>query len=143
MIGRICLQMLRIHGGRIEKRSACKKDSKNSSTEFENVTTKWSRKDAPSKKSTNQQALTNILSIMAKCANQWVLILKVRVLGWRFFYCHSVILLPLGNSTATSTAVAVEIKNGFYCSGSRNLKRFLLQWLWKSKSDRISQSDFV
>ena len=78
MIGRICLQMLRIHGGRTEKRSACKKDSKNSSKEFENVMTKWSRKDVPSKKSTNQQALTNILSIMAKCANQWVLISKVR-----------------------------------------------------------------
>ena len=32
--------------------------------------------------------------------------------GRQFFYCHSVILLPLGNSTATfhiSTAMAVEI----------------------------------
>ena len=37
--------------------------------------------------------------------------------GWRFFYCHLVILLPLGNSTATfhiSTAMAVEIDFHFF-----------------------------
>ena len=44
--------------------------------------------------------------------------------AWRL----AVFLLPLGNSTVTSTAVAVEIKNGFYCSGSRNQKQFPLQW---------------
>ena len=40
MIGRLCSKMPRIHGGRTEKRNAYKKDLKNSSKEFENVTTR-------------------------------------------------------------------------------------------------------
>ena len=71
--------MPRIHGGRTEKRNAYKKDLRNSSKEFENVTIKWSRKDVPTKKLINQPAQENISSIMAKCANLWVLISKVRL----------------------------------------------------------------
>ena len=38
----------------------------------------------------------------------------------QFFYCHSVILLPVGNSTAT----AVETDLDFYCHCSRSLFQF-------------------
>ena len=67
----------------------------------------------------------------------------VVLIGRQFFYCHLVILLPLGNSTATfhiSTAMAVEIDFhfitmavevvfSFYCHGSRSRFQFLLPWL--------------